>query len=69
VKEEVRIFSGLENYYGEVIFTYREGKYYMVLQNWDAPWSVEVTKAMFEEAKKLWEGHAAYTDRSSEYRL
>lgn len=41
------------NYYGGPMFIEKDGKFYMYIDNYEGQEAIEITKTMFEEAKKL----------------
>ncbi len=46
------VHTNVVNYYGEVVFTEVDGKYFLELESWDGYASVEISKELYEAAAK-----------------
>ena len=54
------VYTGVENYYGEVIFIANKGKYAMELDSYDGTCSVEVSKEFYDMAVKEFSGDESH---------
>lgn len=50
--KKVDFYANLANYYGAVGFSYRNGEYLMILDDWDYEQALVISKEFYEAAKK-----------------